>query len=110
MEDQTTYHIYVTAVNEHGEGPASLEATVQTKGNQPVIFSQYRIINGTKEEGELSNHIVSVTRRAGTMMYNSPLDHDVSALGIADNDFLLIIRSMTGMMRSRTIPAMKDGD
>ncbi len=87
LEDQTTYHIYVTAVNEHGEGPASLKATVQTKGNQPVIFSQYRIINGTKEEGELSDHIVSVTRRAGTMMYNSPLDHDVSALGIADNDF-----------------------
>ncbi len=89
LDDEETYVIYVTAVNDHGEGPASLEASVQTKSNKPVEFSQYRIINGASEEGELTEHIVSVTRRAGTSVNNSSLDSDnsVSALAVADNNF-----------------------
>lgn len=89
LEDETEYTIYVTAVNEYGEGPASLHASIKTKSNKPVQFSQYRIINGASGENELTDHIVSVTRRAGTSMVSSTLDdgNGTSALGIADNNF-----------------------
>ena len=89
LEDEMEYVIYVTAVNEYGEGPASLQASVKTKANKPVKFSQYRIINGATGEGELTDHIVSVTRRAGTRMESSALDegNDTGALGVADNHF-----------------------
>ena len=89
LEDETEYVVYVTAVNEYGEGPASLQASVQTKSNKPVDFSQYRIINSASGEGELTDHIVSITRRAGTSVYSSKLDEDssTSALAVADNDF-----------------------
>lgn len=89
LEDETEYVVYVTAVNEYGEGPASLQTSVQTKSNKPVDFSQYRIINSASGEGELTEHIVSVTRRAGTSVYSSKLDGDssTSALAVADNDF-----------------------
>lgn len=89
LEDETEYTIYVTAVNEYGEGPATRTETVKTKSNKPVQFSQYRIINGAAGEGELTDHIVSVTRRSGTMMESSALDEGkgTSAFGIADNNF-----------------------
>lgn len=89
LEDEEIYVIYVTAVNDHGEGPASLEASVQTKSNKPVEFSQYRIINSASGDGELTDHIVSVTRRAGTSVNGSSLDEnsDTSALAVADNNF-----------------------
>lgn len=89
LEDETEYVIYVTAVNEYGEGPASLQASIQTKSMKPVVFSRYRIINDVSEEGKLTQHIKNVTKRQGTTMYNSPLDVDssTSALGVVDNDF-----------------------
>lgn len=89
LDDETEYTIYVTAVNEYGEGPASLEASIKTKSMKPVKFSQYRIINSASEEGELTAHIKSITRRQNVPMYNSLLDEGsaVSALGIADNNF-----------------------
>ena len=89
LEDEAEYVIYVTAVNDYGEGPASLEASIQTKSIKPVVFSQYCIINSAGEEGERTAHIKSVTKRKDTLMNNSPLDADseTSALGIADNNF-----------------------
>lgn len=89
LDDEEVYVIYVTAVNGHGEGPASKEASVQTKSNKPVEFSQYRIINGASDSGELTDHIVSVTRRAGTSVVNSKLDegNSTGALAAVDNDF-----------------------
>lgn len=66
------------------------QASVKTKANKPVEFSQYRIINGAAGEGELTDHIVSVTRRAGTLMESSALDegNSTGALGVADNNFV----------------------
>lgn len=89
LEDEAEYVIYVTAVNDYGESPASLEASIRTKSIKPVEFSQYRIINSASEEGELTDHIQSVTKRKDTLMYNSPLDaeSETSALGVADNNF-----------------------
>lgn len=89
LEDEEVYVIYVTAVNGHGEGPASLEASMQTKSSKPVEFSQYRILNSASEEGELTEHIVSVTKRAAASVHNSSLDagSTTSALAAADNDF-----------------------
>lgn len=89
LEDESNYVIYVTAVNEYGESPQSLQASAQTKANKPVEFSQYRIINSASGNGELTDHIVSVTRRAGTSVSGSRLDGDssTSALAVADNDF-----------------------
>lgn len=89
LEEEGEYVIYVTAVNEHGEGPASLQASIKTKSIKPVQFSQYRIINSASKEGELTDHIVNITRRAGTYVNGSNLDgnSNTSALAVADNNF-----------------------
>lgn len=86
LEDQTKYYAYVTASNEYGEGPESLEATTTTTSFKPVIMPKYNLINTSNGEGELTDHIVSATVGTGWMV-NSSLDTaSSSALGIFDDD------------------------
>lgn len=87
LEDKTKYQVYVTGVNVLGEGAASLTASAQTTSNEPVKLPMYHVINAPKEEGELSQHIVSAKAGSGNMV-NSPLDtEEKSVLGLFDNDF-----------------------
>ena len=87
LEDQTKYLVYVTASNDHGEGPKSLEASATTTSLKPAIMSKYNLINTSKGEGELTNHIVSASIGTGWMV-ESPLDtKSSSALGLFDEDY-----------------------
>lgn len=87
LEDQTTYLVYVTASNDHGEGPKSLEASATTSSLKPAIMSKYNLINTSNGVGELSNHIVSASVGTGKMV-DSPLDTtSSSALGLFDDDY-----------------------
>lgn len=86
LEDQTTYVVYVTASNQHGEGPKSLEAAATTSSFKPVIMPQYNLLNTSNGVGELTDHIVSASIGTGKMV-NSALDKDASsALGLFDDD------------------------
>lgn len=87
LEDETTYEIYVTSVNHHGEGPKSQIATATTTSLKPAIFTQYQLLNMSNGDGELSQHIVSASVGNGYMV-NSKLDNTGnSALGLFDNDY-----------------------
>ncbi len=88
LEDNTKYLVYVTAVNEIGEGKASLTAADLTlAGLAPVALPEYKLINTSNGEGKLSSHIVSASV-PGAVMVDSPLDaQEGSALGLFDNSF-----------------------
>lgn len=87
LEDQTKYYVYVTASNEHGEGPKSLEAAATTTSFKPVIMPKYNLINTSNGDGELTDHIVSASIGTGWMV-NSSLDTtSSSALGLFDDDY-----------------------
>lgn len=88
LEDYTKYLVYVTAVNEIGEGAASLTASdITLDGMTPAKLPEYKLINTSNGEGVLSSHIVSASVPGATMV-DSPLDlEDGSGLGLFDNQF-----------------------
>ena len=87
LEDKTKYYVYVTASNDHGEGPKSLEASAITTSFKPVIMPQYNLLNTSNGTGELTDHIVSASIGTGEMV-NSSLDTGpASALGLFDDDY-----------------------
>lgn len=88
LKNETKYIVYVTGVNDNGEGPASLQAAAKTLSIKPVELPKYHLINTSKEKGEVSDHIISAKRSVGAMI-NSSLDSDgtASALGLVDNDY-----------------------
>lgn len=87
LDDQTTYLIYVTASNDYGEGPKSLEASATTTSLKPVIMSKYNLINTSNGEGELTNHIVSASIGTGWMVESTLDTKSSSALGLFDDDY-----------------------
>ena len=86
LDNNTIYEVYVTAVNDMGEGPASLLATGSTANIDPVHMPNYKLINTSESAGVVSNHIVNATHSAGYMK-DSPLDSGDSAWGVVDGDF-----------------------
>ena len=95
LEDQTKYQVYVTGVNELGEGAKSLTASAKTTSNEPVKMPLYHLINLPNASGELSQHIKSASAGSGQMV-NSALDtQGNSALGLFDNDFNSYLENST---------------
>lgn len=86
LENNTRYEVYVTGVNELGEGPASLTSAASTANVNPVKLPAYKLINTPGGAGEASAHIRSVTHEAGYMK-DSPLDSGKTAWGAVDNDY-----------------------
>ncbi len=86
LKDDTKYVVYLTATNELGEGPASLQAADKTLGAvADVKLPEYKLINTSNGSGVLSNHIKSAVIGGIGTMVDSPLDKEKSALGIFDN-------------------------
>ncbi|MDO4275017.1 MAG: fibronectin type III domain-containing protein [Eubacteriales bacterium] len=89
LEDNTRYFVYVTGVNEKGEGKPSLKSVAVTTSLASVKMPEYKLINTSKGEGQLSAHIKSITHGRGKML-DSPLDDASeiknSAYGVADNN------------------------
>lgn len=86
LDTDIQYEVYVTGINELGEGPASVTAVARTVSVNPVKMPEYGLINTSGKAGELTAHIESVTHKAGYMK-DSPLDSGDTALGVVDNDF-----------------------
>ena len=86
LENNTRYEVYVTGVNELGEGPASLTSKASTANVNPVKLPAYKLINTPGDAGQASAHILSVTHEAGYMK-DSPLDSGKTAWGAVDNDY-----------------------
>lgn len=86
LQNNTAYEVYVTGVNELGEGPASLTSVASTANVNPVKMPAYNLINTPGNAGEVTAHIQSVTHSAGYMK-DSPLDSGNTAWGVVDNDF-----------------------
>ena len=80
------YEVYVTGVNELGEGPASLTASASTTSVAPVNMPNYRLLNIAADDGTYTTHITAATHLAGYMK-DSPLDKDNTAWGVLDGDF-----------------------
>lgn len=90
LKDDTVYEVYLTGVNELGEGPASNIAEGRTiSGLIPAKLPEYKLINTSNGEGKLSAHIVSAVIGGGNVsMVDSPLDKEEgSALGAFDNRY-----------------------
>lgn len=85
LKDKTKYELYLTGVNELGEGKPSLKSVVQTESLDPVEMPEYKLIN-TAEEGSVGRHIVSAARGRGEMR-DSPLDTEgKTAWGMVDHN------------------------
>ena len=89
LKDSTKYTVYVTAANELGEGPKSLEASGKTiSGLIDAKLPAYRLINTSNGSGVLSNHIKAASIGGGGVMVDSVLDTEKnSALGLLDNNY-----------------------
>ncbi len=90
LEENVEYEMYVTASNEYGESGPSTHSIGKPASTRVVEFSNYHLINTSNGKGEITDHIVSATKRNGDNVYmvNSPLDegNPTSALGLVDND------------------------
>jgi len=87
LKELTTYEVYVTGVNSLGESNPSIHSEATTVTLQPAQMPNYKLLNESQGEGQVSAHIVSVTHGRGAME-GSPLDQDAqSALGVVDKDF-----------------------
>ena len=90
LEDNVEYSVYVISWNELGWGKASLVSSAVTKDDSPPQLPTYKLLNTSKGEGVLSDHIVNATigGSGGAKMVSSPLDTSAgSALGLVDNNF-----------------------
>ena len=90
LEDNVEYSVYVISWNELGWGKASLVSSAVTKDDGPPQLPTYKLLNTSKGEGVLSDHIVNATigGSGGAKMVSSPLDTSAgSALGLVDNNF-----------------------
>lgn len=87
LKDETTYILYVTGVNELGEGPGSMKVKASTLSVKRAQMPSYKLINDSSGEGKLTQHIVSAKHVVGSMV-NSSLDTDVqSANGLVDDSY-----------------------
>lgn len=86
LENNTAYEVYVTGVNELGEGPASLTSVASTANVNPVKMPAYKLINTPQGAGNVTAHIASVTHETGYMK-DSPPDSGKTAWGAVDNDY-----------------------
>lgn len=85
LKDKTKYEIYLTGVNELGEGKPSLKSVAQTESLEPAKMPEYKLIN-TAEEGSVGSSIISATRGRGEMK-DSPLDTEgKTAWGMVDHN------------------------
>lgn len=85
LKDKTSYEVYVTGVNELGEGKPSLTGIAETTDPEPVQMPRYKLINAA-EAGKVSEHIVSASYVNGNMV-DSPLDTEgKTAWGTVDNN------------------------
>lgn len=87
LENNTAYEVYVTGVNELGEGPASLTSVASTANVNPVKMPAYKLINTPQGAGDVTAHIASVTHETGYMK-DSPPDSGKTAWGAVDNDYI----------------------
>lgn len=89
LKDNTKYIVYVTASNELGEGPKSMEASGRTiSGLIDAKLPAYRLINTSNGSGVLSSHIKAASIGGAGVMVDSALDTEKkSALGLLDNNY-----------------------
>ncbi len=86
LKTLTEYLVYVTGVNDIGEGSPSLTVSAVTTDRDPAEMPEYFLIN-TGEAGEKGAHIISAAQNYGTMT-ESPLDTEAkTAWGTVDHDF-----------------------
>ena len=88
LKNNVRYQVYVTGVNDLGEGDPSLVAAASTANVTPPTLPAYQLINTTDKAGKVTEHITSVTHAVG-FMKDSPLDEgsSTSALGVVDGDY-----------------------
>ncbi len=86
LKDHTKYQLYVTGVNDLGEGDPSLTAAGTTLKVEAVPLPQYKIFTEAKEDQELLTHVTGAKRGTGTMV-DSLLDEGMTAKGVVDNNF-----------------------
>ncbi len=87
LKDQTRYEVYVTGVNEIGEGNPSIHSEARTITLKPAQMPEYKLINESNGKGKVSAHITGAWHFRGEMTA-SPLDTEPkSALGTVDKDF-----------------------
>lgn len=85
LKDKVSYEVYVTGVNELGEGKPSLTGIAETTDPDPVQMPKYKLINAA-ESGKVSEHIISAYYTNGSMI-DSPLDTEgKTAWGTVDNN------------------------
>lgn len=85
LKDHTSYEVYVTGVNELGEGKPSLTGIAVTTDLEPAQMPRYKLINYA-EEGKVSRHIIQASYASGSMV-DSPLDtENGTAWGTVDNN------------------------
>lgn len=86
LKTLTEYFVYVTGVNDIGEGSPSLTVSATTTDRDPAEMPEYFLIN-TGEAGEKGAHIISASHNYATMK-DSPLDTEAkTAWGTVDHDF-----------------------
>lgn len=85
LQDETSYDVYVTGVNDLGESGKSLVSTAKTTNPDPAKMPKYKMINYAGE-GEVSEHIIAAA--GGGTMQDSPKDTQAgTAFGTVDNNF-----------------------
>ncbi len=85
LKNETEYELYVTGVNELGEGKPSLTSVAKTVNPDPAQVPKYKLIN-LSEGGKVSEHIKSAKYLQGEMK-DSPLEkEEKDAWGTVDNN------------------------
>lgn len=90
LAEDTEYSVYVTGWNSLGWGSPSLKSVGKTKNSNPPELPNYKLLNTSNGEGNVSAHIVSADfgGHGGAKMVGSPLDTKAkSALGLVDNNY-----------------------
>lgn len=86
LKDRTSYEVYVTGVNELGEGKPSLTGEAETTSPDPAQMPGYKLLNRAAP-GQVSEHIISAAYLNGTMQ-DSERDAEgaKTAWGTVDNN------------------------
>ncbi len=91
LKEKTKYQAYVIAKNDHGSSPQSNIGTAETTAVLPVDMPKRNLINTSKGDGVLTDHILNVKFNkdgAKRFMVDSPLDEgQETAQGIVDNSY-----------------------